>query len=90
MLVELHVRGLGVIADTAIELGPGLTAITGETGAGKTLIVDALDFVLGGKPRRDLLVDGVDAMVEACFVDSSGTETILRRAAVSLGVPARR
>ena len=79
MLVELHVRGLGVIADTAIELGPGLTAITGETGAGKTLIVDALDFVLGGKPRRDLVVDGVDAMVEACFVDSSGTETILRR-----------
>ena len=79
MLVELHVRGLGVIADTAIELGPGLTAITGETGAGKTLIVDALDFVLGGKPRRDLVVDGVDAMVEACFVDNSGNETILRR-----------
>lgn len=79
MLVELHVRGLGVIEDTAIELGPGLTAISGETGAGKTLIVDALDFVLGGKPRRDLVVDGVDAMVEACFVDDQGTETILRR-----------
>jgi DNA repair protein RecN (Recombination protein N) len=79
MLVELHVRGLGVIEDTAIELGPGLTAITGETGAGKTLIVDALDFVLGGKPRRDLVDEGSDAMVEACFVDDEGNETILRR-----------
>ena len=79
MLVALHVRGLGVIEDTAIELGPGLTAITGETGAGKTLIVDALDFVLGGKPRRDLVHEGVDAMVEACFLDGDGNETILRR-----------
>ena len=44
MLVELRVRDLGVIADLELVIGPGMTALTGETGAGKTLVVEALSF----------------------------------------------
>lgn len=47
MLEELRISGLGVIESAAVELGPGLTVITGETGAGKTMIVTALNLLLG-------------------------------------------
>lgn len=47
MIEELRIRDLGVIADTTLPLGPGLTAITGETGAGKTMVVTALGLLLG-------------------------------------------
>lgn len=49
MLVELRVRDLGVIADLELVIGPGMTALTGETGAGKTLVVEALELLLGGR-----------------------------------------
>ena len=51
MLSELRVENLGIIAELQVTLGAGLTVITGETGAGKTLIVDALDL-LTRRPRR--------------------------------------
>jgi DNA repair protein RecN (Recombination protein N) len=49
MLEELRITGLGVIESAALELGPGLTVITGETGAGKTMVVTALGLLLGGR-----------------------------------------
>lgn len=49
MLEEIRIRSLGVIESTTLELGPGLTVITGETGAGKTMIVTALGLLLGGR-----------------------------------------
>lgn len=79
MLLELHVRDLGVIDEAAIELGPGLTALTGETGAGKTLLVDALEIVLGGRPRRGLVQQGRTARLEAIFLDQNGDERIVAR-----------
>jgi len=79
VLVELHVRGLGVIEEARLEFGEGLTALTGETGAGKTLVVDALALVLGGRPRRGLVRQDASALVEACFVDAGGEEVILAR-----------
>ena len=48
MLHELSVRNLGVIEDVTIVLGPGMTALTGETGAGKTLVVEAIELLVGG------------------------------------------
>ena len=42
MLTDLHVRDLGVIEDLTLAFGPGMTALTGETGAGKTLVLEAL------------------------------------------------
>ena len=49
MLEELRISSLGVIESSTLELGPGLTCITGETGAGKTMIVTALGLLLGGR-----------------------------------------
>ena len=49
MLEEIRIRSLGVIDTSALELGTGLTAITGETGAGKTMVVTALGLLLGGR-----------------------------------------
>ena len=79
MLLELHVAGLGVIEDSRISFRNGLTALTGETGAGKTLLVDALNLVLGGKPQRGLVPPDRTAFVEAVFLDDTGTELILAR-----------
>src|SRR3954454_5288958 len=45
----MRLRGLGVIADAVLELGPGLTVVTGETGAGKTMVVTGLGLLMGGK-----------------------------------------
>lgn len=49
VLEEIRISSLGVIDDAVLELGPGLTVITGETGAGKTMVVGSLDLLLGGK-----------------------------------------
>ena len=49
MLEEINISGLGVIDSSTLELGPGLTVITGETGAGKTMVVTALGLLLGGR-----------------------------------------
>src|SRR5688572_13406968 len=80
MLTELHVVDLGIVDDLEVVLGPGMTAITGETGAGKTLLVEALELVVGGRADPALVRDGArEARVEARFVDDDGVETVLRR-----------
>jgi DNA repair protein RecN (Recombination protein N) len=69
MLTELRVRDLGVIEDLTLEFGPGMTALTGETGAGKTLVVEALQLVLGGRANAAMVRAGAaEALVEARFV----------------------
>ena len=57
MLTDLHVRDLGVIEDLTLAFGPGMTALTGETGAGKTLVVEALQLVLGGRANAGMVRD---------------------------------
>ena len=49
MITELRITDLGVISDATISLHPGLTVVTGETGAGKTMIVSGLGLLLGGR-----------------------------------------
>src|SRR6478736_3944294 len=79
MLVELRVENLGIISDLTLAMGPGMTVITGETGAGKTLIVDALDLLCGGRADASLVRDGADeARVEGRFVDGDD-EVVLAR-----------
>jgi len=69
MLVELRVRDLGVIEDTTLEFGPGMTAVTGETGTGKTLVVEALELLVGGRADPVLVRQGAKrALVEGRFV----------------------
>jgi len=79
MLVELRVQNLGIIADLLLPLAEGMTVITGETGAGKTLIVDALDLLCGGRADPSSVRDGTDeARVEGRFVDGDD-EIVLAR-----------
>jgi DNA repair protein RecN (Recombination protein N) len=68
MLSELRVSQLGVIEDATIVFGPGMTALTGETGAGKTLLVDAIHLLMGGPADTSLVRPGaIETMVEARF-----------------------
>ncbi|HEY5109949.1 MAG TPA: AAA family ATPase, partial [Acidimicrobiales bacterium] len=77
MLVELHVRDLGVIDDVTVALGSGMTALTGETGAGKTLLVGALSLLLGDRADPAVVRAGADeALVEGRFCDVDGTGEI--------------
>jgi len=81
MLQELVVQDLGVIEACRVELGPGLTALTGETGAGKTLVVGALALLLGGRGDATMVRPGAsEAVVEGRFLLPDGRETTLARA----------
>jgi DNA repair protein RecN (Recombination protein N) len=62
-LAEITIRGLGVIEEATLELGPGFTVLTGETGAGKTMVLTALSLVLGGKADSSLVRQGRDRLV---------------------------
>ncbi len=68
MLTELRVRDLAVIADVTLKLRPGLNVLTGETGAGKSMLVDALALLLGERASVDIVRPGAPrAIVEAAF-----------------------
>jgi DNA repair protein RecN (Recombination protein N) len=68
VLLELRVENLLLIARAELRLGPGLNALTGETGAGKTVLAHALDLLLGGKPRPGIVRPGAsEAWVEGVF-----------------------
>jgi DNA repair protein RecN (Recombination protein N) len=71
VLVELAVRDLGVIAELRLVLDGGMTVVTGETGAGKTMVVDAIELLVGGRADPMLVRTGADeAWVEGRFVRS--------------------
>src|ERR1035437_4526611 len=73
MLEELRVRNLGVIDDVTVTFHPGMTALTGETGAGKTLLIEALSLLQGGRADPSMVRTGsADATVEGRFVDGAG------------------
>lgn len=61
MIEQLRIRDLGVIADTKLSLGPGFTAITGETGAGKTMVVSALGLLMGERSDAGAVRSGAEA-----------------------------
>ena len=78
-LVELAVRDLGIIDSLSLVLGPAMTALTGETGAGKTMLVEAIDLLLGGRADASMVRTGAaEAVVEGRF-DVDGEELVLSR-----------
>jgi DNA repair protein RecN (Recombination protein N) len=80
MLRFLSVRNLAVIDHLEIEFEPGLNVLTGETGAGKSILVGAVGLLVGGRATSDLVRTGEEtAAVEAIFETASGTEVIVRR-----------
>ena len=79
LLTELAVRNLGVIDELSIVLGAGMTAVTGETGAGKTLVVGAIDLLTGGRADAALVKPGApQAEIEGRFV-TDDEEVVVRR-----------
>jgi DNA repair protein RecN (Recombination protein N) len=84
VLTELRVRNLAVIADATLKLEPGLNVLTGETGAGKSMLVDALSLLLGERATGVLVRPGADrAVIEAAF---EAREPSLAAAAAQSGV----
>src|SRR5512145_338353 len=68
MLKELNIKNFAIIDQLRVEFGPGMNVFTGETGAGKSIVVDALNLALGERANTDLIRTGCDeAMVEASF-----------------------
>src|SRR5262250_3135202 len=68
MLKHLRITNFAILSDVAIDFGPGFNVLTGETGAGKSLIVDAVALLRGGRARSDIPRAGADeAVVEAIF-----------------------
>lgn len=68
MLIELKIENFAIIENLTIEWGSGLNILTGETGSGKSIIIDALGMVLGGRSNKDLIKTGAEyAYVEAVF-----------------------
>ncbi len=77
MLSELHITGLGVIDDAVLELHPGLTVVTGETGAGKTMVVTALGLATGGRADAHRVRTGAPrATVEARFLPPAQSHAV--------------
>lgn len=76
---SLTLRGLGVIEEAEVELGPGLTVITGETGAGKTMVITGLGLLLGGKTDAGMVRHGSPhAVIEGRFhAESSAVQEVL-------------
>ncbi|HQR30823.1 MAG TPA: AAA family ATPase, partial [Anaeromyxobacteraceae bacterium] len=88
MLTTLRIGGLAVVDRVEVRFGPGLNVLTGETGAGKSLLVGALHLVLGGRTGAEILRDGADeAWVEALFELPADDPALERLEAA--GVPAR-
>jgi DNA repair protein RecN (Recombination protein N) len=100
MLVELRAENYAVIDHAIASFGPGLNLLTGETGAGKSILVDALALLMGGKSSVDVVRHGADKAVVSCVfesthnaetileengIDSGGNDVILRREILSTG-----
>ena len=75
MLIEMRLENYAVIDNLVVEFGPGLNLLTGETGAGKSILVDALALLLGDKASSDVIRDGTErAMVSALFEAEGAAE----------------
>ena len=68
MLQSLHVKNLALIDEVEVTFGEGLNILTGETGAGKSIIIGSINLALGGKADKDLIRTGAEyALVELVF-----------------------
>src|SRR4051812_43459622 len=86
MLRFLRIRNLAVIEAVEVEFDSGFNVLTGETGAGKSILVEAVGLLLGGRASADLVRTGEpQASIEAIFEDGDGAELVVRREISSSG-----
>jgi len=85
MLLQLNVRNIALIEQLSIEFGAGMNCLSGETGAGKSIIIDSINIILGGRVSREIIRTGFDsASVEAVFATNMPLLTQLLQ---SMGIP---
>src|SRR5512140_2373 len=86
MLRFLSIRNLAVIEEVEVDFDVGLSVLTGETGAGKSMLVEAVGLLLGGRASPELVRTGEEsAVVQATFDDGDGGEMLVRREVTSQG-----
>ena len=85
MLRFLRIKHLAVIDSVEVEFDPGLNVLTGETGAGKSILVEAVGLLLGGRASGDLVRTGEDAAAIEAIFESGGEELLVRREITSQG-----
>ena len=86
MIRFLSVKNLAVVEELQIEFAPGLTVLTGETGAGKSIVLGALGLLVGSRATADLVRTGTNkAVVQATLETADGREVILRREVTAQG-----
>ncbi|MGL5416953.1 MAG: DNA repair protein RecN [Clostridium sp.] len=80
MLIQLTIQNFALIEKISFDLGSGFNILSGETGAGKSILIDAIDYVLGGKFSKDLIRTGENkTSVEAIFqIDNEGIKSVLK------------
>ena len=85
MLLDLHIRDFVLIDRLDISFSEGLTVLTGETGAVKSIVVDALAAVLGGRVvAADVIRTGAEsALIEAAFASNEKVDALLRQAGIT-------
>lgn len=77
MIGTLHIKNIGIIEDISIDLNNGLNVLTGETGAGKTLIIDSLQIISGGRFSKEIIRKGeTNSFVELCMYDQRTESSI--------------
>src|SRR5436305_15146580 len=79
MLRFLRIKHLAVIDSVEVEFDPGFNVLTGETGAGKSILVEAVGLLLGGRASGDLVRTGEDAAAIEAIFESGGEELLVRR-----------
>ena len=79
MLIQLNIKNFALIEEVNMEFKEGFNILSGETGAGKSILIDAIDFVLGGKFSKDIIRTNADkTFVEAIFsIDNDKIKSIL-------------
>ena len=77
MITNLHIKNIGIIDDIEIDLGQSLNVLTGETGAGKSLIIGSLNIISGGRFSKDMIRKGeTNSFVEICLYEPENEQSI--------------
>ena len=74
MLLSLHIENIAVVERADVEFRPGLNVLTGETGAGKSIVIDSLYAVIGARTSRELVRTGAERALASAVFDADGTE----------------